>query len=101
MCGGWMVGNQNVVEFYGGSSLKETSIKSKGRFQNQMDGVSDFLPSNTFIFARNFQSGVLFLYFLLYSDEITEPELKFPQPGIPPRLNHPQIMSKRKDFPHP
>ena len=45
-----MVGNQNVVEFYGGSSLKETSIKSKGRFQNQMDGVSDFLPSNTLSF---------------------------------------------------
>ena len=60
-----MVGNQNVVEFYGGSSLKETSIKSKGRFQNQMDGVSDFLPSNTlsFHFRQKFQVFYFYIFF--------------------------------------
>ena len=60
-----MVGNQNVVEFYGGSSLKETSIKSKGRFQNQMDGVSDFLPSNTLSFhiRQKFQVFYFYIFF--------------------------------------
>ena len=60
-----MVGNQNVVEFYGGSSLKETSIKSKGRFQNQIDGVSDFLPGNklSFHIRQKFQVFYFYIFF--------------------------------------